>query len=161
MTPLLLALAVFSTDAQATEIGNGRNFGLGIQLGSPSGLTGKYYLGGRRNALSFAIGSAYDGRFYSGLWITGSYDFHLVELVNESEVIMPLRVGIGGWLATGSYGYGRYYDRNAYFGLRVPVGIDFDLNSAPVQFYVEAALDLSIPQFYVGADAGIGVRYYF
>jgi len=161
LTTALLALAL-SSDAQATEIGNGNNFGLGIQLGSPTGITGKYYLGGRQNALSFALGSHYDGGFYSGLWITGSYDFHLVELVTEPEFSMPLRVGIGGFLATGSYGFGRYYRDDVYIGARVPVGLDFDLAAAPVQIYLEVAANLVLyPGIYGGLDAGLGVRYYF
>lgn len=160
MTSLLLALSL-SADAQATEIGNGRNFGLGIQLGSPSGITGKYYLGGRRNAVSLALGSAYDGRFYNGVWITGSYDFHIAELIDEAELVMPFRVGIGGFLATGQYGWGRYSE-DVFLGVRVPFGLDLDLHSAPVQFYLEVAFDMTIyPGIWAGLDAGLGVRYYF
>jgi hypothetical protein len=160
LTTALLALAL-TTEASATEIGNGRNLGLGIQLGSPTGLTGKYYLGGRRNAVSFALGSQYDGGFYSGVWVTGSYDFHIEELVNEPEFALPLRVGIGGFLATGSYRFG-YYRDDLFLGLRTPIGLDFDLTGAPVQIYIEVAFDLVLyPGIYGGLDAGLGVRYYF
>ena len=159
MTAWALLLAVDT--AAATEIGNGRDFGLGIQIGSPSGLTGKYYLGGRRNAVSFALGSAYDGRFYDGVWITGSYDFHLAELVNESALVLPFRIGVGGFLATNSYGFGRYND-DVFLGVRVPFGLDLDFNDAPVQVYVEVAFDLALyPGIWSGLDAGLGVRYYF
>jgi hypothetical protein len=119
-------------------------------------------LGGRQNALSFALGSQYDGGFYSGLWVTGSYDFHIVELVNEPEFAMPLRVGVGGFLATGSYGFGRYTRDDVYIGARVPLGLDFDLSAAPVQIYLEVAANLVLyPGIYGGLDAGLGVRYYF
>jgi len=155
-------LVVALSEAQATEIGSSRPFGLGIQIGNPSGLTGKYYLGGRRNALSFAVGSQYDGRFYGdGLWVTGSYDFHIAELTSNSDVTIPFRVGIGGFLATNSYGWGRYND-DVFLGARVPVGLDFDLGQAPVQFYIEAAINLALfPGIYSSLDAGLGVRYYF
>jgi hypothetical protein len=157
---MLLALAVAPT-ASATEIGSSRPFGLGIQLGSPSGITGKYYLGGRRNALSFALGSHYGDDFYDGLWLTGSYDFHMTELASGGGVAIPWRVGVGGFLATNSYGYGRYRN-GAFLGARVPVGLDFDLEQAPVQFYVEVAANLVVwPGIYGGLDAGIGARYYF
>lgn len=161
ITSALLATLLSAPTAQATEIGSPRSFGLGIQLGSPSGITGKYYLGDRQNAISFAIGSHYNGRFYNGLWLTGSYDFHITDLVDEAEFVMPLRVGIGGFLATGSYGFGSYYD-DVFIGARAPIGLDFDLNAAPVQIYVEVAFNLVLyPGIYAGLDAGLGVRYYF
>ena len=160
-TALMLTALALAPSAHATEIGSSRPFGLGIQLGSPSGITGKYYLGGRQNALSFAVGSQYDGGFYSGLWVTGAYDFHIAELTSGSGVTIPWRVGVGGFLATGSYGWGRYYG-NVYLGARVPVGLDFDLETAPVQFYVEVAANLVLyPGIYGGLEAGIGARYYF
>ena len=160
ITSALLALAL-TTDAQATEVGSSNPFGLGIQLGSPSGLTGKYYLGGRQNAVSFAVGSHYDGGFFSGLWVTGSYDFHMMDLVTEDAFVMPFRIGVGGFLATGSYGFGRYRG-DVYLGARVPFGLDFDFTAAPMQVYVEVAANLlMVPAFNGGLDGGIGFRYYF
>ncbi len=161
LTTALLA-ATLSTQAHATEIGNGKNLGLGIQLGSPTGLTGKYYLGGRRNAASFAIGSHYDGGFYSGLWLTGTYHFHLAELATVPEFTLPFRIGVGGFLATGSYGYGRYYRDDVYLGARVPFGLDMDFTAAPIQIYLEVAANLLLyPAIAGGVDAGLGFRYYF
>ena len=160
LTTTLLALAL-STNAHATEIGNERNFGVGVQLGSPTGLTGKYYLGGRQNAVSFALGSHYDGGFYSGVWVTGTYHFHIEDLVTEPEFTMPLRVGVGGFLATGSWAFDRHH-YNTWLGVRAPVGLDFDLTNVPLQIYIEVAFDLVVyPGIFGGLDAGVGVRYYF
>lgn len=161
----LLTLALGT--AGATEIGSSRSFGLGLQLGAPTALTGKVYLGGRTNALDFALGTYYDnyGYYYDGFYAQCSYHWHLVELTSGGGVAIPFRVGVGGFLGTFAYGW---YDRRGYFGgdivvgARVPIGLDFDLERAPVQFYVELAPEVTIlPPLAIGWDAGIGVRYYF
>jgi len=155
-----LCLLALSAPAAATEIGSSRPFGLGIQLGSPSGITGKYYLGGRRNSVSFALGSYYDGGFYSGFWAAASYDFHISDLTSGSGVTIPWRVGVGGFLGSDGY-YGRRVG-DAVLGARFPLGLDFDLETAPVQFYIEVAANLVVyPGVWGGLDAGIGGRYYF
>jgi len=157
---LALGLLAAAPAAHATDIGSSRPFGLGIQLGSPSGITGKYYLGGRQNAVSFAVGAYYGSGYYDSFWVAGSYDFHITELASGQGVAIPWRVGIGGFLGSDGY-YGRRRG-DAVIGARVPVGLDFDLESAPVQFYVEVAANLVLyPGIWAGLDAGIGARYYF
>lgn len=162
MTGMLLALFL-APDAVATEIGSGRPFGLGVQLGSPTGVTGKIYLGGRRNAIDFLVGGPYsDNYWWGGIWAQAAYHWHVMELTSGDGVAIPFRVGVGGFVSTWQYrwwGNGRY---DAVIGARVPVGLDFDLESAPVQFWVEAAVDVTIlPPLGIGVDGGIGVRYYF
>lgn len=164
MTSLMM-LAALGT-AEATEIGNGRAFGLGIQLGAPTALTGKVYLGGRRNAIDFALGTYYDdyGYYYDGFYGHVNHHWHLTELASGGGVAIPFRIGVGGFLGTFGYGwYDRRYDRSdLVVGARVPFGLDFDLERAPVQFYVELAPEITIlPPLRIGWDAGIGVRYYF
>ena len=42
------------------------------------------------------------------------------------------------------------------------VGLDFDLEQIPLQFYVEVAFAMSVfPGIFAGLDGGLGVRYYF
>jgi hypothetical protein len=163
MTGMLMALAFAPAEA-ATEIGTSRPFGLGIQLGSPSGLTGKVYLGGRRNAIDFLVGGPYsDNYWWGGIWAQAAYHWHITELTSGDGVAIPFRVGVGGFVSTYRYGWwdgGRYGD--AVIGARVPVGLDFDLEMAPVQFWVEVGAEVTIlPPLGVGVDGGIGVRYYF
>jgi hypothetical protein len=147
--------------AEATEIGESRPFGLGVQLGAPSGLSGKLYLGGRRNAVDFTVGGAYeDDLLWDGIWAQVSYHWHLVELTSGEGVTIPFRAGIGGFLSSVYYGYA--WDGDVVLGARAPFGLDFDLEVAPVQFWVEVAVDLTVlPPLRVGMDGGIGARYYF
>jgi hypothetical protein len=159
MLALLVGLA---SESHAIEIGRSRPFGLGIQLGAPSGITGKVYLGGRRNALDFTFGAAYYDRYlWGGIWAQVAYHWHVAELTSGNGVTIPFRVGIGGFVSTYYYGWDRGpYD--AVIGARVPFGLDFDLESAPVQFYIEAGIDVTVlPPLGIGVDGGIGARYYF
>ena len=81
MTGLLLLAAV--GNAEATEIGNGRSFGLGLQLGQPFGITGKAYTSGRSNAIDFTVGTYYaSGYYYDGFQAQVAYHWHLVELTS-------------------------------------------------------------------------------
>lgn len=149
--------------AQATEVGSSRPFGLGIQLGAPTGITGKIYLGGRRNAIDFAFGGAYVDRYWwGGVWAQASYHWHITELTSGNGVTIPFRVGVGGFLSTAYYDWGWSGGYDAVIGARVPVGLDFDLEEVPLQFYVEVAVDVTVlPPLAVGVDGGIGGRYYF
>ncbi len=163
---MLALMAMSATTAEATEIGSSRQFGLGIQLGSPTALTGKLYMGGRQNALDFALGTFYDNYGpYDSLWVHVSYHWHLVELTSGGGVAIPFRIGVGGFLNTFDYDYwdnDYYLDNDLAVGVRVPFGLDFDLESAPVQFYIELAPEITIlPPLYILGDGGIGVRYYF
>jgi hypothetical protein len=162
MTSLLMVAALGT--AQATEIGDGRPFGLGLQLGQPFGVTGKVYLGGRTNAIDFTVGTYYASRgyYYDGFQAQVAYHWHLVELTSGGGVAIPFRIGVGGFV--GTYGNGYYYDRygDLSLGARVPFGLDFDLERAPVQFYIELAIRIHVyPGFYPDGDGGIGARYYF
>ena len=163
MTSLLM-LAALGT-AEATEVGDNRAFGLGVQLGRPFGLTGKIYMGGRTNAIDFLVGTDYGSRgyYYDGFTAQVAYHWHLVELTSGGGVAIPFRIGVGGFLGTG-YRDGYWYDRGGdlSLGARVPFGLDFDLERAPVQFYIELAIRIVIfPGIYPDGDGGIGFRYYF
>ncbi len=149
--------------AAPSEIGNPRPFGLGIQLGTFSGLTGKHYLNGRRNAIDFAVGTAYGGTFRNSIHAHVTYHEHFTELTSGNGVSIPWRLGIGGWINAGSnWVFPQYRDEGLIVGVRVPVGLDFDLEDVPVQFYAEIAFDLSIvPGISAGLDGSVGVRYYF
>ncbi len=151
------------TTAGATEVGHSRPLGLGIQLGSFSGITGKFYLGGRRNALDFAVGTAYGRTFASGIQAQVSYHFHFDPLTEGNGVTIPWRVGVGGWINAGSsWVYPQFDDDRVIVGARTPLGLDFDLEEIPLQFYAEIAFNLAVvPGVGAGFDGSIGGRYYF
>lgn len=158
----MIALAWAAVAHGGTEVGSSRKFGLGVQLGGISGLTGKFYTAGRKNAIDFAVGGGYygDGPWGDAFAAQVSYHWHLEQLAGGGGVTIPFRIGVGGYIASGYYNWAGAGD--AYLGVRVPFGVDFDLETAPFQFYLEFAPGLLvIPGLYAGVDAAIGARYYF
>ena len=160
----VIALAASTSVAHATEIGTDRQFGLGIQLGDPSAITGKIYLGGRVNAVDFALGTYYDSPVADGLYIQAAYHVHIVELTSGGGVTIPFRVGVGGFFTTGYWRWDENTadDYDVVIGARVPFGLDFDLDNAPIPVYVELGFDVTFaPPLRFGGDGGVGFRYDF
>lgn len=153
-----------------------KTFGLGIMLGAPTGLSGKYFVG-RSTAIDFGIGgNGYGyGRGRSGLHLHADYLWHPVVLASPPEFELPLYVGIGGRFFSYDWAHGDHYHTGAAVGVRAPIGISFDLNRTPLDIFVELALvgDLLIDRddrvdgfdhndgFYFDVNAAVGIRYYF
>lgn len=145
-----------------------KKFGLGVELGDPSGLTGKYFLASS-HALDFGIGAwGYygfrDRADYGGLNIYMDYLWHPISLVSTDAFELPLYIGVGGRLL--SFDYPGPNGRDSVLGLRVPVGIAFDMNNIPFDFFATLTYTLDIyDRYYNGvySDLGmsIGARYWF
>jgi hypothetical protein len=149
-----------------------KTFGLGIMLGGPSGLSGKYFVG-PSTAIDFGVG--YHGccryRNHGGLHLHADYLWHPVSLVSAEAFELPFYVGVGGrfW----DWDHDNDYDGEA-IGVRVPFGLAFDFNEVPIDIFVEL---VPVLDFFFGADCGpgddycdgvnfdimaaIGFRYYF
>lgn len=177
---LLLALTVLActtgtAGADSRSMGgekyvaNGK-FGIGLELGAPTGFNGKYFLTGDR-ALNFGLGWIddtyyYDGR--AGYNIYLDYLFHPFSITNQPAFKLPFFVGIGGRFWN--------FDRNNAglnngdaLGVRVPVGIAFDLNKVPLDIYIQLTFvadiffnyDRNGDRFGPHLEGSVGVRYWF
>jgi hypothetical protein len=158
--------------AHATEVGNGRDFGLGFALGRPTSLVGKAFLGGD-NALDFGLGFSSFGsncwhdrgaRYCDSNWrfnhITMNVDYLWQdEIVRGSGAKLDWHIGVGGRVWIYSDGWN---DGFALAG-RMPVGLDLTF---PKPSFLEVFFELA-PALYVfpgvGLDieAQLGVRFYF
>ena len=176
---LLLAsfvAALFTSVAQARPRPGGhlggrafeanKTFGLGLELGEPTGLNGKYFLSGDR-ALDFGIGDIYHFANRSGLHLYGDYLFHPASLAATDLFELPLYVGIGGrfWSFNDT---GQPAPNDAYaIGVRVPVGISMDFNNQPIDLFLQfvPVLDFyggnAVHTIYLDFDVSLGVRYWF
>jgi len=164
----IYALTLFCTlatpsSAKATDVGvNGHPFGLGLQLGAPTGVSGKYYLGGRRNAIDFVLGGFLDTNqgFSNSLYLQGTYLWHPTTLAHDPGFELNWYVGVGGFV----WDLGRW---TGAAGVHAPIGLAFDLNDPSVsqlQFFGEVALNLNILNNgfgLYGLALAIGGRYYF
>ncbi len=137
-------------------------FGLGILLGEPSGLSARYISDGSRNSID--AGLSYSFSDYFLIFADYRWDFRRafktdVEFLN---LAVPY-VGVGALLAFSSGATkGAFTGSSAGFGVRIPLGSEWRIPSSPVGAFLELVPGLSIAP---GMDAffqgGIGARYYF
>ena len=171
VAPCVLLLLLVSP-AHATEVGTSRTFGLGVQIGDPTGLVGKGFLGGA-NALDFGIGfagwgwrgrcQAPDGRWYDCHNRQEYFSVHADWLYEESFFAQPFRLD---WHAGAGGRFIDWYDWDYHataFLARVPLGLDFSFRRPSwLEAYIEIAPGLMlVPGLDLWFDVGLGARAYF
>ncbi len=157
-------------------------FGLGIELGAPTGVAAKYYLGassGRGGMVAVQGGLGAIRQWGpDGFHLHVDVVWHPAVLVNDPAFTIPFYVGVGGRILDWSGNYCFYDNGNRYcegdgdtdIGLRVPVGLLMDFHNVPLDVFVELAMVLDF--IHVGNDTYynhdilsingvLGVRYYF
>ncbi len=149
-----------------------KTIGLGLELGEPTGLTGKLFVS-PDVALDFGLGWIYRHYYYDdGVHLYGDVLFHPVSLVSAEAFELPLY--IGGGLRYWDFDYcdmGVCTYGGSAIGIRVPVGISFDFNNVPLDIFMQfvPVIDFLRGDYYdryrdrthVGIDASIGIRFYF
>lgn len=158
--------------ARATEVGNYRTFGLGVQLLDPTAIIGKVFLD-RTDALDFGLGFWGYGRCYHNDGSTyycnsNHYDYSIhfdylyEEPIVEKTVRLDWHAGAGGRII-----FWGYNDNNSDHGVtllaRVPLGLDLTFRRPNwLEVYLELAPALVlIPPLDFTIDIGLGVRAYF
>lgn len=128
-----------------------RDFGLGIIIGDPIGLSAKVWLD-RERAFDFAAAWAVHGD-HAHLYAHADYLLH-ADLNTLGRGRHPLLF---------YYGLGvRVQEREDRVGARLPLGLDFLPRKAPLEIFGEIVpvLDL-LPGTAFDLEAGLGIRYYF
>lgn len=172
-TQLFIALAAaFALTAAAVSAAEARprgdyktdkELGVGIMLGAPSGLSGKYFLDGGKTALAMGIGSSYEyrDRDYYGTHVHLDIVWHLALLAKNPSFSLPFYLGAGLRL----HDHDRYdrYDDHTHVGVRVPFGIAFDLRKAPLDIFLEFVPTFDFSNRHDGSyiSGAAGLRYYF
>ena len=158
-------ILVNARSASASEVATSKKFGIGGMLGAPTGLSLKYYFT-PKHALDFGVGIGFWGG--ATLYVHGDYKFHIM-LTQHSAFDLPLYIGVGAkltiWFTDHDHHYWGDTGRHggyAGFGIRVPVGISFNLNKLPLDVFLEIVPGLGLfPGIGAFVDGAIGVRYYF
>jgi hypothetical protein len=120
--------------------------GLGIILGEPTGLSGKMWMGGNTAVDAAAAWSFGDN---GALHLHADYLFHKNDLMEFAS----LYYGLGAKV--------KLMD-DVQVGIRVPVGLVHELESAPIDIFLEIVPGLNlIPETNFGINGGLGIRYYF
>lgn len=157
---LLLSAPAFANGPQ------GKDLGLGIVLGDPTGLTLKGWLGSD-NAISGHLAYDFDAEAL-GLYVDYHFVFDAFN-IRSSTIDLPLYVGIGGKLfawddnCDEERNRGRCNDDSDFaLGVRIPVGLALLLKKAPLEFFAELAVGLRVfPSTDGDIDAALGARFYF
>lgn len=146
---LLILIPITMSQAQSSD----RNFGAGVIIGEPTGLSLAYWTSGNR---SFAAGTAWSFNNKHGsesIQIHLDYLFHNFDIVNVSSGSLPLYIGFGARIRFG---------HNDKAGIRIPFGAAYHFENHPVEIFLEIVpiIDL-IPNSGVSGNSGLGFRYYF
>lgn len=145
---LLFTLAILLLGGVARSQDKG--FGLGIILGEPTGISLKKWLDGN-SALDSAV--AWSLVRPSSFHLHADYLYHKFNIFNVKKGKLPLYFGIGIRIRVGGE------DR---LGIRVPVGICYIFEQAPLDIFLELGpvLDLA-PATKLRVTSSIGIRYFF
>jgi hypothetical protein len=139
---IFLGLSFCTTYAQ-------NNFGIGIILGEPTGVSAKLWTSST-NAFDFAAAWSFKGDGH--LLLQADYVWHN-SLERTSSGNLALYYGIGGRII---------FRDDPLIGARIPIGLDYRFTSAPIDIFAELVpiLDLA-PSTNFNLGGGIGVRFWF
>ena len=144
-------LALLPTTALARPVSQPEGWGIGLMLGSPTGINAKHWMGGA-NAVDLGLGTGPGLRFHA------DYLFGLAQLASNEDLTLDFYLGGGAAVGVpgGSCWRGYYAKRfcgpDGYLGVRVPLGLDMRLRSAPIDLGLEAA-----PGIWVGPELTAGL----
>lgn len=150
-----------SDDSRPGSYGSGRDFGLGVQLGEPTGLNAKYWMT-RESALQFDASYSFNDYFSLG----ADYLYHFTDVFPGrvgSQFVPYLGFGLVTFFGTGPYGENDYNRSNGSFdfGFRIPVGVEFLPRRAPIGVWAELAPGLGVvPATFGFIQAVVGIRFY-
>jgi hypothetical protein len=176
---LALSLVCLTATAEAKGGPKNRTFGLGLQLGAPTGITGKVYFG-EIPALAFGVGVAWPFGGFGG-WV--DLDLHFVKFNTKRPDVLTIRLYAGPGLQLGfagpyyyyTYGptIGRPYALSGYVGgsfslaVRGPIGMTIHWTKVAFDTYAElgpavhVVFDPGVARVFVGFLFAVGARYYF
>ena len=152
----MIALPAVSSHADAF----GKKVGLGLELGSPSGISGKFFISGD-HAIDALLGFGFFGG--QSLHLHADYLYHF-GLLDNDNLRMEFYPGVGP--------YFKFRDSDQAgdplrIGLRFPLGLVFLIhkwaeNKAPIDLFIEVAPGVRLSdKTSFSLDGGVGARYYF
>ena len=161
---LAAAVLGYVPAAHATEVGHGRNFGLGVAFGSPTSIVGKYFLSSE-NAIDFGLGfwtygwgcnnrGFCEGRSFDVVTVNADYLWQ-DSVVHGGKASLDWHIGAGGrvWIGGG----------DASIAARMPVGLDLTFRTPSVlEVFLEIAPAVYVvPDVHLELEGFLGVRFYF
>jgi hypothetical protein len=133
-----------------------QNLGLGVVLGSPTGLSLKYLLA-KYSALSAHAGWSFTGN--PGVHLTGDYQ-HLFPVVIETAEGAAISdftpyVAVGG-----RFRFKKIEENEFHLGVRVGGGVEYNISRFGIFLELLPVVDL-IPETDFDLEGGLGFLFYF
>lgn len=141
----------------------GKNFGFGIILGEPTGVTVKYWLNSE-NALVGNLGTSYFGKpriDVEYLWHFDAFNSSIVKMYAGPAGVLGFGEGNSYWYEWRNDRF--YYRKKGDLGLGIKglVGINIVPRRTPLEVFLEiGALVGLAPDFGSQGEAAVGIRFY-
>ena len=134
----------------ATAKAQNKEFGIGIILGEPTGISVKKWLGDHY-AIDGAVAWSFGG--VNSFHLHADYLYHNFKLFDVESGQLPLYIGVGFRFKA---------EPEATFGVRIPVGICYIFEKAPLDIFLELGPVLNLaPDMEFWFTGSIGARFYF
>ncbi len=142
---LLLCFMISNTQAQK------EGFGIGIMIGEPTGINGKYWLT-QTTAVDGGIAYSF-AKEHTAVSLHADYLYHINDVI-ESRYAIPFYYGFGFRM--------RFVDGDENsFGARGVAGLVFQSDKIPIDLFFEFVPVFNLfPSTSLGLDLAIGGRYY-
>ncbi len=154
---------LMSAPALKSSAPMGRDFGLGIMIGEPTGLTAKIWTA-PNTAFAISLGNSYLGSFRVGLdyvWHFNAFNSQVISLYAGPGVAIGVGES-GGWWYSKRDKY--WYKQNDELGVGVRglFGVNIVPRNTPLEFFGEIGIMVGlVPSSHTNAEGAIGFRYYF
>ncbi len=140
----LLTILTGTSNAQQT------GFGLGLIVGEPTGLSGKYWIN-PWTAIDGAFAWSIDKK--SGVHLHSDYLWHDYRIISVIKGKLPIYYGVGARIV---------FATDNIFGVRGVAGLNYIFDGTPLDIFIELVPILDIaPKVGFDFNGAIGIRYYF
>lgn len=149
MKRLAVVLTLFILFLPLAALAKERDFGLGVIVGEPTGLSFKKWMTKTAAIDAAAAWSFVDGSFH----IHADYLLHSFSVFKVERGKLLVYYGLGGRIST---------EVELRVGIRVPAGLSYTFENSPLDIFFEIGpiLDLT-PATEFRLTGGLGIRYFF
>jgi hypothetical protein len=160
---IVIMLLLISAPESYSYSPKGKNLGIGIMLGEPTGFTLKLWTQ-KDIAFAFSVGNSYLGRLRIGmdyLWHFNAFNSNVVNLYAGPGIAVGIGESGGWWYKDKNK---VWYQENNEFGLgaRGVMGMNIVPRNSPFEIFGEFGLMLGfLPGTYTNFEGSVGIRFYF
>lgn len=149
---IIIALsALFASNPASAQNTTDGQLGVGLMIGEPTGISLKYW---QSEATAIDGGLAWSLGQYDAIHLHADHLWHNYSVFDDvEEGALPLYYGIGGRLILA--------ENDSILGVRVPAGINYLFEEAPVGLFLELAPTINLaPETDFDIGGALGVRVY-